>query len=313
MMIVGSVISVNTRPPTSGADEYRQTQQSEHDRRHRRQIVDIDFDQVGPFVAGSEFLQVNRGRDPDGEGQHQRYQQGIERTHQRAAYSGELGFARIPGVQQHPVEPLFHGVRRFQPIQPGQLPVVEAALRFRQLAVDMTFVIGVHVAARVEPYALRGAQPLGTCPEFIRQPVFRAAADQSIEFAPFPPLLNFGKHGLQRLAYRAHVIRRTELVLVIEIRYCQSLRIESDIQLDVGFLESRQAVAEYRQQQENEKRDRARDGEDAVKTETPLRSVALLQASFNPFRHSRPCIYIAIHTALCTCAPHAVRLRSESE
>ena len=75
MMIVGSVISDSTRPPTSGADrgrpndleEDREAEQAEDDRGHRGEVVDVDLDQVGEPVLRRELLEVDRGGDADRE------------------------------------------------------------------------------------------------------------------------------------------------------------------------------------------------------------------------------------------------------
>ncbi len=58
MMMVGSVISVSTRPPTRGAERGRpkklmntaSAEQAEDDRGHRGEIVDVDLDEVGEAV-----------------------------------------------------------------------------------------------------------------------------------------------------------------------------------------------------------------------------------------------------------------------
>ncbi len=69
MMIVGSTSSARTRPPTKGRgprqaeeiEEYRQAEQTEHDRRHRGEIVDIHLDHFGQPVLRREFLKIDRG------------------------------------------------------------------------------------------------------------------------------------------------------------------------------------------------------------------------------------------------------------
>src|SRR3546814_3796264 len=39
------------------AEEHREAEQAEHDRGHRRQVVDVDLDHVGPAVLRREFLE----------------------------------------------------------------------------------------------------------------------------------------------------------------------------------------------------------------------------------------------------------------
>ena len=65
MMMVGSVSSASTRPPTSGAERGRpkklrntaRPEQAEHDRGHGREIVDVDLDQ-----SVQRFLGANSSR-----------------------------------------------------------------------------------------------------------------------------------------------------------------------------------------------------------------------------------------------------------
>jgi hypothetical protein len=103
MMIVGSVISASTMPPTSGAergspnqpDEHREAQQAEDDRGHGGEVVDVDLDEVGPAVLRRELLEIDRRGDPDREAQQEADQQrDRSRTSRRCAGEpGELGKA----------------------------------------------------------------------------------------------------------------------------------------------------------------------------------------------------------------------------
>src|SRR3546814_12266609 len=47
------------------AEEDGKTEQTEHDRGHCREIVDVDLDEVRPAVLARELLQVDGGGDAD--------------------------------------------------------------------------------------------------------------------------------------------------------------------------------------------------------------------------------------------------------
>ncbi len=50
-------------------EEDGEAEQTEDDRRHRREVVDVDLDQVGPAVLRREFLEVDGGADGEREGE----------------------------------------------------------------------------------------------------------------------------------------------------------------------------------------------------------------------------------------------------
>ena len=88
MMIVGSVISDSTSPPTSGGrtrqakevDEHGKAEQAEHDRRHGCQIVDVDLDEIGKSRLLGELLEIDRGGDADRQRQKQHDHHHVERA-----------------------------------------------------------------------------------------------------------------------------------------------------------------------------------------------------------------------------------------
>ncbi len=71
----------------------REPEQAEDDRRHRGEVVDVDFDQVGEAVFRRKLLEVNRGGDADRKRQQESNQQRAQRPHQRAENAGLLGLA----------------------------------------------------------------------------------------------------------------------------------------------------------------------------------------------------------------------------
>ena len=112
MMIVGSVISDSTMPPTSGAERGRpkkprntaRPSKPEHDGRHSREVVDVDLDQVGQPVRRREFLQINRRGDAHGEGNQETDEQRIERADNSTGQTGLLRKATVRVHEQLPVE-----------------------------------------------------------------------------------------------------------------------------------------------------------------------------------------------------------------
>ena len=62
------------------AEKDRKAEQTEHDRRHGSQIVDVDLDQVGEAVLRRELLEIDRGADTDRQADQQADEQQPERT-----------------------------------------------------------------------------------------------------------------------------------------------------------------------------------------------------------------------------------------
>ena len=92
MMIVGSTSSASTeaadqrrrsRQPEE-IEEHRKSEQTEHDRRHGGEIVDVDLDDLGQPVLRRELLEIDRGRDADRKTEDQRHEQRQGRADQRA-------------------------------------------------------------------------------------------------------------------------------------------------------------------------------------------------------------------------------------
>ena len=98
MMMVGSVSSASTRPPTSGAERGRPKKLMNTARPSRPKTIDgtaarllmlTSMRSVSRFLR-RELLEVDRRRDAERERQHQRDQQHEERADQRAPDAGEL-------------------------------------------------------------------------------------------------------------------------------------------------------------------------------------------------------------------------------
>ena len=91
IMMVGKVIRVSTRTAHDGrttrqtekVDEHGQAEQTENDGRNRRQIIDVDFNQIRPFIDRSELFQINRRGDADGKRQKKRANQRKKRARER--------------------------------------------------------------------------------------------------------------------------------------------------------------------------------------------------------------------------------------
>ena len=114
-------------------DEQRETEQAEHDRRHGREVVDVDLDEVGPAIARRELLEIDRRRDAERERQRQRHEQHEERADRRAPDAGELGIAGIAAREEVAVELQRRpGPAPRAPSSQRELPVVDAAIRSRE-------------------------------------------------------------------------------------------------------------------------------------------------------------------------------------
>ena len=85
-------------------EKHGQPQQTEDNGGHGRQVVDVDFDQIGPAVFRGEFFQVDGRRHPHGKGERQGDQQRIEAAAHGAPDAGQLRFAAVAGREKGAVE-----------------------------------------------------------------------------------------------------------------------------------------------------------------------------------------------------------------
>ena len=121
MMIVGSVISVRTRPPTSGADCGKPANWMNTARPRIPNTMEgtaARFEmftsiRVGPAVLGGEFLKVDGGGHPDGQRQKQNDKHHKERADHRRAQARPTGVihARVCARNKVPVERAFDDAR----------------------------------------------------------------------------------------------------------------------------------------------------------------------------------------------------------
>ena len=112
-------------------DEDRQPQETEDDRGHRRQVVDVDLDEVGEPVAGRELLQVKGRPHAHGEGEQQGQHQGVEGTHESP---GDARQFRLPGGalgEEEAVEAFFDVAGDIQVMEPGHHPILETPVVLR--------------------------------------------------------------------------------------------------------------------------------------------------------------------------------------
>ena len=140
MMMVGRLISAITMPPTSGhrarhaeeAEEDRKSQQAEDDRRHGRQIVDVDLDDLGQPVLGRELLEVDRSRDADGKRQGDGHEDHHQRAHDGAEDARLLGLARVAVEEEVPGDLPLEAAPVADHLEPDGLAVGDLALAFGQ-------------------------------------------------------------------------------------------------------------------------------------------------------------------------------------
>ena len=154
MMIVGSVINVSTRPPTTAAerghagevDEDRQAEQTIDDGGNRREVVDIDLDQIGQPVLRRKLLQIDRCRNADRKGKRQDDQHHVQRAECGDADAG--GFRTAGGTisEQAGVELLGHCAGFGQLFHPFELLILHLAVGFGNGQVDLALVGAVDIA-----------------------------------------------------------------------------------------------------------------------------------------------------------------------
>ena len=247
MMMVGSVIRASVRPPTIGAErgqvqdieEQRQAEQSEHDRGHGGEVVDVDLDEVGPAVLGGEGLEIDGGEDTERESKRQRHGKGQDRPDYRAQDAGELGLTRIATAEEPRVEARAHLTRAGQGVDPGEIAVLEPPFGFGAVALDPALAHHVDI--------VRGRQP--QCPPLAyearivehkrAQAMARAHAHQADQGAHVRPGLDLGETGLEGATHHRGVIaaresRRLGFALGID-----QAGIEEHLEPDLGGQEDR--------------------------------------------------------------------------
>ena len=116
MMMVGSVISVSTRPPTRGAERGRPKKLMKTARPSRPKTIDgtaarllmlTSMRSVQPVLRG-ELLEIDRGGDADRQRQQQHDQHHVERADDGDAHAGGFRPARCAVGEQAGVEVLGH-------------------------------------------------------------------------------------------------------------------------------------------------------------------------------------------------------------
>src|SRR3546814_20784500 len=82
------------------AEEDGKTEQTEHDRGHCREIVDVDLDEVRPAVLARELLQVDGGGDADRKADQEADEERVERADEGARETCHLRKATVGGGEQ---------------------------------------------------------------------------------------------------------------------------------------------------------------------------------------------------------------------
>ena len=175
MMMVGSVISVSTRPPTIEAERGRpaklmkigETEDTEHDRRHGREIVDVDLDQVGPAVLRRELL-ADRWRRRRRAARPAAARSASCRASRPGAtpMPAVSGWLEAPKVKRPVLKRFWRWPSATELVDPGELLVGELAPRLRHVAVDVPFMADVDVGRGQHPDGDRLAESegcLSTC------------------------------------------------------------------------------------------------------------------------------------------------------
>ena len=137
-------------------------------------------------LRGREFLEIDRRRDADREGQHERHQQRQERSDHGAQHAGLLRLARVAGGEEHAVEAPLDAVLGCERIEPAELQVRNDALVFRQVAVDLALDQLVDVVGREQPELAGLSDQARILEHQVPQVECRALADEAVELAQIP-------------------------------------------------------------------------------------------------------------------------------
>jgi hypothetical protein len=112
-------------------DEQGQAQQAVDDRRHGREVVDVDLDDVGPAVLRRELFQIDSGHHADRHGDQGGDHQHHGRADHRAQHAGLFRLGRVGVGEEGEVEARLQRAVLLQLLQPVELLVVELAIALR--------------------------------------------------------------------------------------------------------------------------------------------------------------------------------------
>ena len=188
-------------------DEHREAEQPEDDRGHRGEVVDVHLDEVRQPVGRCEFLEIDGGRDADGERQHEGDQQGVERADRGAPDPRELRLARVAGGEERGVEALLDAPGLFERRHPPELIVLDAPFRSRRGAIDVALDEHVHVVVGRDPDALGPADEPGVCEHAFAKDEARAGAHDAVQGALGLASLHVREQVPHRLLDQSGIVR----------------------------------------------------------------------------------------------------------
>ncbi len=243
-------------------------QEPEDDRGHRRQVVDVDFDQIRPAVLAGELLEVDRGGDPDGEGEQQGDDQGVKRPHDRPPDPRLFRFARIARPEEGQVEFRVDPAVGREPVEPGELPVGDPPVLLGHIAAELALDDHVDVVVGEDPYRHGFADDVGGAEGHVAQLEGRRGADHAVQQPPLLAALDLGELLLKRRADQGLVVGARQRVPL------QLRGIEGDVEQDAGLPEGGVAVADDADEEQRQGGDAQNDGGKAVEAEAPLGPVA---------------------------------------
>ena len=194
-------------------DENCQAQNTEHNRRHSRKIVDVDFDQFGDPVLWCEFLEIDSCCHADRKSQHEADRQRQNRSDKGTIDARHLGIARRAAKNQIVAEGIGDRAILHQLIDKTDHPVIDPAIRLGCVARDEAPQEGIHIIIHRKGDALRRIKNLRVIQHRVAQPLFRTLRDDfASRLAPGTP----GRTG--RLIQRGadHPAR-----ISVEKRFCR--------------------------------------------------------------------------------------------
>ena len=229
-----------------------------------------------------ELLEVDGGRDADGERQRKRDQQREERTGQRAQYARLLGFPGIAAREEIAVEAALDPAGGRQLVEPRDLLVGDAAAVLRQRAVYPAFgeQVGLVVGQRVERHrAAPDQRRVGG--DLRAQIVGGAGTDEFAQGLSLAPRARLGKQRQQRAVDEGAVVGALERLLRERPRGVVSgevLRRKDDVEAEERLREGAVPGHDERREQQHHERQAEHDRRKPGSPKASFRAVAARQA-----------------------------------
>ena len=161
-------------------DKHSETQQPEHNRRHCREIVDIDFDDAGDAVFRGKLFKIYGRHDSNRKTDRQRHQNGQQRPDKGSTQTRHFRFAAVTGSKQRPGKLRVHTVLGGIMVEPDKLLIRHQPVAFGQCAVDQPLDQQVDIIRRRHGNPHDAADRLRIVEHEIAHPVAAPGRDQIV-------------------------------------------------------------------------------------------------------------------------------------